>query len=101
MPVPKLQVGPGLDFSAVFGRFTTLAFPHTRIGGSFQTKGGWKDMAEVLSKNARVGIVTQKFFCTCGGEIKMKQVFTTGKLRNTAECEKCHRQERKPSDFKA
>jgi hypothetical protein len=58
-------------------------------------------MAEPLSKNARVGIVTQKFFCTCGGEIKMKLVFNSGKLRNVAECEKCKRSERKPSDFKA
>ena len=77
-------------------------FPnYRRIGGSISYGRRVKDMAEVLSKNARVGIVTQKFFCTCGGEIKMKQVFATGKLRNTAECEKCHRQERKPSDFKA
>ena len=58
-------------------------------------------MAEVLSKNARVGIVTQKFFCTCGGEVKMKLVFKTGKLRNVAECDKCKRSERKPSDFRA
>ena len=58
-------------------------------------------MAEPLSKNARVGVVTQKFFCNCGGEVKMKLVFNTGKLRNVAECEKCKRQERKPSDFKA
>jgi hypothetical protein len=58
-------------------------------------------MAEVISKNARVGVVTQKFFCTCGGEVKMKLVFNNGKLRNVAHCEKCQRQERKPSDFKA
>jgi hypothetical protein len=58
-------------------------------------------MAEPLSKNARVGIVTQKFFCSCGGEVKMKQVFNGGKLRNLAECEKCKRSERKPSDFRA
>ncbi len=58
-------------------------------------------MAEPLSKNARVGVVTQKFFCTCGGEVKMKLVFNNGKLRNVAECEKCRRQGRKPSDFKA
>ena len=58
-------------------------------------------MAEVISKNARVGVVTHKFFCTCGGEVKMKQVFNGGKLRNVAQCEKCQRQERKPSDFKA
>jgi hypothetical protein len=58
-------------------------------------------MAEPLSKNARVGIVTQKFFCTCGGEVKMKRVFNGGKLRSVAECEKCKRSERKPSDFRA
>ncbi len=58
-------------------------------------------MAEVLSKNARAGAGTQKFFCTCGGEVKMKLVFKTGKLRNVAECDKCKRQERKPSEFKA
>ncbi len=58
-------------------------------------------MAEPLSKNARVGVVTQKFFCTCGGEVKMKLVFNNGKLRNVAECEKCRRLGRKPSDFKA
>ncbi len=58
-------------------------------------------MAEPLSKNARVGVVTQKFYCTCGGEVKMKLVFNNGKLRHVAECEKCRRQGRKPSDFKA
>jgi hypothetical protein len=71
--------------------------------GEHKTNGkeGFTHMAEVLSKNARVGIVTQKFFCSCGGEVKMKLVFAKGKLRNTAECEKCHRQERKPSGFNA
>jgi hypothetical protein len=57
-------------------------------------------MAEI-SKNARVGIVTHKFFCGCGGEIKMKSVFSGGKLKNVAECMKCNRVERRPSDFKA
>ncbi len=56
-------------------------------------------MAEI-SKNARAGVVTEKFFCSCGGEIKMKTVFTSGKLKNLAECSKCSRMERKPSDFK-
>lgn len=53
-----------------------------------------------ISKNARGVSTTQKFLCSCGGEIKMKSVFTNGKLRNVAECEKCNRKERKPSDFK-
>ncbi len=57
-------------------------------------------MAEI-SKNARTGIGTQKFFCGCGGEVKMKSVFNNGRLRNLAECEKCNRRERRPSDFNA
>ena len=56
-------------------------------------------MAE-LSKNARIGVVAEKFFCGCGGEIKMKTVFANGKLKNVAQCSKCNRTERKPSDFK-
>jgi hypothetical protein len=84
------------------GKFCRLLLPLITYGAHGNPKeGGQISMAEVLSKNARVGIVTQKFFCTCGGEVKMKLVFTKGKLRNTAECEKCHRQERKPSDFRA
>jgi hypothetical protein len=56
-------------------------------------------MAQV-SKNARAGVTTQKFFCSCGGEVKMKAFFDNGKVKNVAECEKCKRTERRPSDFK-
>ncbi|MBN1835755.1 MAG: hypothetical protein JW820_07885 [Spirochaetales bacterium] len=56
-------------------------------------------MAEI-SKNARTNVVVEKFFCGCGGEIKMKSVFSKGKLRTVAACSKCNRTERKPSDFK-
>jgi hypothetical protein len=52
------------------------------------------------SKNARTSSATQKFFCSCGGEIKMKTLFEQGKAKNVAECEKCKRVERRPSDFK-
>jgi hypothetical protein len=52
------------------------------------------------SKNARTSSATQKFFCSCGGEVKMKTVFENGKVKNVAECEKCKRLERRPSDFK-
>jgi hypothetical protein len=52
------------------------------------------------SKNARTSNATQKFFCSCGGEVKMKTLFESGKLKNIAECEKCKRTERRPSDFK-
>jgi hypothetical protein len=52
------------------------------------------------SKNARTTSSTQKFFCSCGGEIKMKTLFEGGKVKTIAECEKCKRSERRPSDFK-
>jgi hypothetical protein len=52
------------------------------------------------SKNARTSSATQKFQCSCGGEIKMKTRFENGKIKNIAECEKCKRVERRPSDFK-
>ena len=56
-------------------------------------------MADV-SKNARAGSGAQQFSCPCGGEVKMKSLFTNGKLRNIAECSACKRQERKPTDFR-
>ena len=60
----------------------------------------WRVFMGQVSKNSRVGSSTHKFLCPCGGEIKMKTVFANGKKKNYAECEKCKRQERKPSDFK-
>ena len=56
-------------------------------------------MAQV-SKNSRTTAATQRFFCSCGGEVKMKTIFGNGKVRNQAECEKCKRIERRPSEFK-
>lgn len=53
-----------------------------------------------VSKNARTGSTAQKFECACGGEVKMKSIFSKGKLRYVAECGKCNRQERRPSDFR-
>jgi hypothetical protein len=52
------------------------------------------------SKNSRTASSTQKFLCSCGGEIKMKTLFENGKEKNLAECEKCKRTERRPSDFR-
>jgi hypothetical protein len=52
------------------------------------------------SKNSRTTSATQKFHCSCGGEVKMKTIFENGKVKNVAECEKCKRLERRPSDFK-
>lgn len=51
------------------------------------------------SKNSRTTVTTQKFFCPCGGEVKMQTQFKDGKIKNVAECEKCKRVERRPSDF--
>lgn len=53
-----------------------------------------------ISKNARTGGVnTQKFFCPCGGEVKIVTAFSNGKKRVIARCEKCKTEKRKPSDF--
>ncbi len=52
-----------------------------------------------VSKNSRTTSSTQRFYCPCGGEVKMKTLFENGKVKNTAECEKCKRTERRPSDF--
>jgi len=52
------------------------------------------------SKNSRTSSATQKFYCSCGGTVIMKALFESGKIKNVAECEKCKRLERRPSDFK-
>jgi len=52
------------------------------------------------SKNSRTTSATQKFYCQCGGEVKMKTVFENGKVKNLAECDKCKKLERRPSDFR-
>ncbi|MBO4438405.1 MAG: hypothetical protein J5798_03570 [Spirochaetaceae bacterium] len=52
------------------------------------------------SKNSRTTVATHKFFCSCGGEVVMKTLFESGKLKNVAECTKCKRVERRPKDFK-
>jgi hypothetical protein len=57
-------------------------------------------MAQVVSKNSRTSSATQKFLCSCGGEVKMKTLFEKGKAKPIAECQKCKRVERRPSDFK-
>ncbi|TXT47236.1 MAG: hypothetical protein FD137_1119 [Spirochaetes bacterium] len=53
-----------------------------------------------ISKNARGASSTHHFYCPCGGEIKMKTIFDSGKVKNVAECDKCKRVERRPNDFK-
>ncbi|MDR1785368.1 MAG: hypothetical protein LBR23_02720 [Spirochaetaceae bacterium] len=53
-----------------------------------------------VSKNARTTVATHKFLCSCGGEIVMKKTMEKGRLKNIAECNKCKRTERRPSDFK-
>ena len=52
-----------------------------------------------ISKNARASSTTHRFYCSCGGEVKMKTLFESGKVKNIAECESCKRIERRPSDF--
>ena len=53
------------------------------------------------SKNSRSAVATHNFFCPdCGGEIVMKTMYESGRLKNIAECSKCKRVERRPKDFK-
>jgi len=52
-----------------------------------------------ISKNARTSSTTHRFYCPCGGEVQMKTLFEDGKIKNIAECDKCRRKERRPSDF--
>jgi hypothetical protein len=48
-------------------------------------------MPSFEAKTARgQGIKTQKFFHDCGGQIFMKALFSNGRLKPVAECEKCH-----------
>jgi predicted RNA-binding Zn-ribbon protein involved in translation (DUF1610 family) len=51
------------------------------------------------SKNSRTKTEVQKHFCPCGGEVKMKSVFSGRKLKNQAVCDKCGRVERRPRNF--
>ena len=52
------------------------------------------------SKNSRTSVTTHKFFFFCGGEVVMKTLFESGRLKNVAECSQCKRLERRPKDFK-
>jgi predicted SprT family Zn-dependent metalloprotease len=51
------------------------------------------------NKNSRAASTTHRFFCPCGGEVVMKKLFENNRERNVAECDKCNRVERRPSDF--
>ena len=52
-------------------------------------------MAKIGNKASK----TDQFFCPCGGEIKMSLVAKSSKLSAVARCQKCGREERKPSFF--
>ena len=53
-----------------------------------------------VSKNSRTNVSTQRHFCTCGGEVKTRDLLVNGKKTTIAECEKCKRIERRPGAFK-
>jgi len=36
-----------------------------------------------ISKNARTTTATHRFYCPCGGEIKMKTIFENGKVKTS------------------
>jgi len=46
----------------------------------------------------RKGGEPDKFFCPCGGEIKMVTRFRRG-FKTLAVCQKCGKERRKPNDF--
>ena len=52
------------------------------------------------SKNSRTAVTTHKFACPCGGEVIMKTLFESGKLKNVAECTQCKRVERRRTSNK-
>jgi transcription elongation factor Elf1 len=53
-----------------------------------------------MAKNARSNVVSEKFYCPCGGEIKMLIAIKNNKKRLVARCTKCGTEKRKPSDFR-
>ena len=55
-------------------------------------------MAAKISKNARRQEV-QKLLCKCGGEIKMKTVMTSGKMKHSAYCTQCDKTARRPKEL--
>ncbi|MFW6225955.1 MAG: hypothetical protein ACOC3V_03270 [bacterium] len=54
-----------------------------------------------VSKNARSGKSSQTFYHACGGEIKMKSIFSNGKLKNQAYCVQCGKTARRPKELMA
>jgi len=61
-------------------------------------KHAYKERTGKPNPNKRPRNGPDKFFCPGGGEIKMVTVFCKG-LKNVARCQRCKREERKPSDF--
>jgi hypothetical protein len=51
------------------------------------------------SKNSRAKSSVQEFLHVCGGKINMKNIFSKGKMKVFAECEKCGEIRRRPSEF--
>ena len=52
-----------------------------------------------FSKNSRRNDKTQRFYCPCGGEVRMSGIMKKAKLRWLATCSKCGIEKKKPSDF--
>ena len=56
-------------------------------------------MARAVSKNSRTRKMVEKFYCPCGGQIKMYSHYD-GKVKYFAKCDECGTKKRRPSDFK-
>jgi len=66
-------------------------FVHPKRGG--KTDNGTR------TRMHRKGGAPDKFFCMCGGVVKMVDVFRNRKLQSAARCQKCGKERRKPSLF--
>ena len=55
-----------------------------------------------MAKYSRNGTKrTERFFCVCGGEIKMITLGKNGKMRHMARCTKCGAEKRKVRELVA
>ena len=53
-----------------------------------------------ISKNQSRGQRKEALICACGGEIRMRSAYKSGKIKHFAECQKCNKTARKPRDLK-
>ena len=76
----------------------------TWAAGGCQTLSAWENIHPLTASTTILEApmpkhgIREKQKCPCGGTIQMKTTFQ-GKIRHYAECDRCKRTARKPSDF--